>query len=150
MRGIFSQRPVTRSLGVFFDMLLNKRLSKKSRLLWFETNRAHYDFIVIIGSDKDTPPVEIHPLYKQMLTVYDWTIANIFQCKLNQNKAMFKEMSVKMWTKWLQILSRPQCAKIGPHGVRLTQSQNRSLQVFECCTFGNYYIYFIIYMYHDI
>ena len=71
VRGIFSQRPVTRSLGVFFDMLLNKRLSKKSKRLWIETHRANYDFIVIIGSDKDTPPVEIHPLYKQMLTVYN-------------------------------------------------------------------------------
>ena len=32
-----SQRPVTRGLGVFFDMRLNKRLSKQSWGLWFET-----------------------------------------------------------------------------------------------------------------
>ena len=31
------QRPVTRSFGVFFDLRLNKRLSKQSRRLWFET-----------------------------------------------------------------------------------------------------------------
>ena len=43
MRGIHrspgefpSQRPVTRSFGVFFNMWLNKRLSKQSRLRWFE------------------------------------------------------------------------------------------------------------------
>ena len=32
-----SQRPVTRSFGVFFDLRLNKRLSKQLRRRWFET-----------------------------------------------------------------------------------------------------------------
>ena len=32
-----AQRPVTRSFDVFFDLCLNKRLSKKWRGLWFET-----------------------------------------------------------------------------------------------------------------
>ena len=32
-----SQRPVTRSLDVFFDLRLNKRLSKQPRRWWFET-----------------------------------------------------------------------------------------------------------------
>ena len=32
-----SQRPVTRSFGVFFDLRLNKRLSKHSWGWWFET-----------------------------------------------------------------------------------------------------------------
>ena len=32
-----SQSPVTRSLDVFFDLRLNKRLSKHSRRRWFET-----------------------------------------------------------------------------------------------------------------
>ena len=32
-----SQRPVTRSFDVFFDLCLNKRLSKQSRSWWFET-----------------------------------------------------------------------------------------------------------------
>ena len=32
-----SQRPVTRSFAVFFDMRLNKQLSKQSRRRWFET-----------------------------------------------------------------------------------------------------------------
>ena len=36
--GEFSaQRPVTRSVGVFFDLRLNKRLSKQSWGWWFET-----------------------------------------------------------------------------------------------------------------
>ena len=32
-----TQRPVTRSFDVFFDLCLNKRLSKQSRGWWFET-----------------------------------------------------------------------------------------------------------------
>ena len=32
-----SQRPVTRSFDVFFDLRLNKRLSKQSKHWWFET-----------------------------------------------------------------------------------------------------------------
>ena len=32
-----SQRPVTRSFDVFFDLYLNKRLSKQTRHWWFET-----------------------------------------------------------------------------------------------------------------
>ena len=32
-----AQRPVTRSFNVFFDLRLNKRLSKQSRGRWFET-----------------------------------------------------------------------------------------------------------------
>ena len=36
-RGFPSQRPVTRSFDVFFDMGLNQWLSKQSRRRWFET-----------------------------------------------------------------------------------------------------------------
>ena len=43
-----TQRPVTRSFDVFFDLRLNKRLSKQSWGWWFETLRAHYDVIVMI------------------------------------------------------------------------------------------------------
>ena len=35
--GFSSQRPVTRSFDVFFDLRLNKRLNKQSRRRWFET-----------------------------------------------------------------------------------------------------------------
>ena len=33
-----AQRPVTRNFGIFFDLRLNKRLSKQSRRRWFETS----------------------------------------------------------------------------------------------------------------
>ena len=35
--GFPSKRPVTLSFDVFFDLRLNKRLSKQSRRIWFET-----------------------------------------------------------------------------------------------------------------
>ena len=37
-RWIPSQRPVTQRFGVFFDLRLNKRLSKQSWRRWFETH----------------------------------------------------------------------------------------------------------------
>ena len=45
-----SQRPVTRSFGVFFDRHLNKRLSKESWGWWFETHRAQFDATVMVSS----------------------------------------------------------------------------------------------------
>ena len=42
-----SQRPVTRSFDVFFDLRLNKQLSKQSRRRWYETSSCwlwrHYN-----------------------------------------------------------------------------------------------------------
>ena len=46
--GVFpAQRPVTRSLDVFFDLLLYKRLSKQWWGWWFEAPSRHYDVIVM-------------------------------------------------------------------------------------------------------
>ena len=36
-----SQRPVTQSFGVLFDLRLNKRLSKQSKRRWFEALLRH-------------------------------------------------------------------------------------------------------------
>ena len=47
VRGIPSQSPVTRSFDVFFDL----RLSKQSRLPWFETPRSNYDVIVMYADE---------------------------------------------------------------------------------------------------
>ena len=43
-----AQRPVTRSFHIFFDLCLNKRLSKQWWGCWFQMPpRAHYDVTVI-------------------------------------------------------------------------------------------------------
>ena len=45
-----SQRPVTRSFDIFFDLRLNKRSSKQARGWWFETPSRLYD-VTVMGSD---------------------------------------------------------------------------------------------------
>ena len=44
------QRQETRTFDVFFDLCLNKRLSKQSWGWWFETPSSHYDVIVMFCS----------------------------------------------------------------------------------------------------
>ena len=44
-----AQRPVTRSFEVFFDLRLNKRLSKQSWARDLRRHRAHYEVTVIIA-----------------------------------------------------------------------------------------------------
>ena len=45
-----TQRPVTRSFDVYFDLRPNKRLSKQSWGWWFETLSRPFDVIVMISS----------------------------------------------------------------------------------------------------
>ena len=42
-----AQRPVTRSFDVFFDLRLNKRLSKQKEAGDLRRHRAHYDVILM-------------------------------------------------------------------------------------------------------
>ena len=42
-----SQRPVTRSFDMFFDLCLNKRLTKQSWGWYLRRYRAHYDVTVL-------------------------------------------------------------------------------------------------------
>ena len=57
VRGIPSQRPVTRSFDVFLDLCLKKRLSKQSRRRWFETPWrslwCNCNAILFTGTDND-------------------------------------------------------------------------------------------------
>ena len=52
------KRPVTRSFDVFFDLRLNKRLSKQSICRWFETpsrsSRRHCNVVIITMSITDS------------------------------------------------------------------------------------------------
>ena len=44
-----AQRPVTRSIDVFFDLRLNKRLGKNREAGDLRHHRAHYDVIVMLS-----------------------------------------------------------------------------------------------------
>ena len=52
-----SQRPMTQSFDVFFDLGLNKRCSKQSKRRWFET--PHYDVVVMLNC-----PPSMHAITK--------------------------------------------------------------------------------------
>ena len=49
--GFLSQRPVTRSFDVFFDVRPNKRLSKQSRRRDLGRHGAHFSVAVMLPSD---------------------------------------------------------------------------------------------------
>ena len=58
-----SQRPVTRSFDIFFDLWLNKRLSKQSWGWWFETpSRSLWRHCndSIVGNDINKISMQIH------------------------------------------------------------------------------------------
>ena len=44
-----AQRPVTQRFDVFFDLRLNKRLSKQLWGWWLRRYRTHYDVIVMFN-----------------------------------------------------------------------------------------------------
>ena len=78
--GVFpSQRPVTRSIGVFFDVRLNKRLSKQSGSRWFETSWCsiwrHYDDSNLIYRHSRT--------LARVATVTCWLYPNKFYLNLS-------------------------------------------------------------------
>ena len=56
--GFPSQRPVTRSFDVFFDLRLNKRLSKQSKRRWFETPSRSLLRNCYVDPDGDPSPSE--------------------------------------------------------------------------------------------
>ena len=68
-----AQRPVTRSFDVFFDLRLNKRLSKQSRGWCLRRHRVHYDVIVMLQVDCDyqSPELEI-----ETRNQYLWIVQN--------------------------------------------------------------------------
>ena len=63
------QRPVTRSFDVFFDLYVNKRLSKQSWGLWFETPSRSYDLNVM-----NMPDCHSH-LAAMMFHIYSFKVA---------------------------------------------------------------------------
>ena len=75
-----SQRPVTRSLDVFFDPCLNKRLSKQLRRRWFETpwrslwrHCNDHPYFMMTSCDVETLPTlpVDYPAKVQVMRSYD-------------------------------------------------------------------------------
>ena len=105
-----SQRPVTRSFGVFFDLRLDKRLSKQS---WgFRRYRAHYDVTIMTtvrtflrGDQRPTSVQTFSIEISGILTAY---ISRMFSPQCSQNtraKKIALELEGKIWDR---------CVFVGP------------------------------------
>ena len=74
-----TQRPVTQRFGVFFDLGLNKRLSKQSWGWWFETPSRplwrHGNVVVIIGKSTQVP-CHIVALVKSLKIIWNLICAD--------------------------------------------------------------------------
>ena len=86
------QRPVTRSFDVFFDLRMNKRLSKQSRRRWFET-----------------PPLPIWRHCNENSNAELWCFFNL---RLN------KRLSKDSWGWWFETLSHPSWRQCNDEWVR--------------------------------
>ena len=67
------QRPVTRSLGVFFDMRPNKRLSKQPWGWWFETPShplRRHRYVAHMGWKAMTWPNDISVYLQHIVSIY--------------------------------------------------------------------------------
>ena len=70
--GFLSQRPVTRSFVVLFELLLNKRLIKQTRRRWFETLCCS---LCRHGRDVYNNQIWIHHPKRNFTYIYCWAIA---------------------------------------------------------------------------
>ena len=75
-----SQKPVTRSFDVFFDLHLNKRLSKQSLSWWFETTSCPLWRHCNVLQSKDWTCYHELPLYVLYIYIFDRRYpAGVFQ-----------------------------------------------------------------------
>ena len=85
-----SQRPVTRSFGVFFDLRLNKQLGKQWRRWWFETP-ARSLWRHINGDYEQKYPFPSlylcqNPAWRQHLSHFFWRLASQLACSDRPHK----------------------------------------------------------------
>ena len=73
-----AQRPVTRSFGVFFDLRLNKRLSKQSWGWWFETlprPLCRHSYVVESHTYRSIQPASYPPsIHPSAMSINVWAI----------------------------------------------------------------------------
>ena len=113
-----SQRPVTQSFDVFFDICLNKRLSKQSwdwwfempsRSLWSHCNVTHDNvmackcfFTLLMFSMRDSPDNNGFPAQKGILVCFDY-ISGVILSKLLNQQSIWDDMTLvwRFWYGWL-------------------------------------------------
>ena len=83
-----AQRPVTQSFDVFFDLRLNKRLSKQSWGWWLRGYRAHYD-VSVMWTQKAVSAL-LCSVHTELITFICW-----FRCR--HLEARFSRKSLDRW-----------------------------------------------------
>ena len=104
-----AQRPVTRSFGVFFDLGLNKRLSKQSRGWWFQTQSRP------LWRHCNAMFLSLRPSHylNQCRFIDNWTPKNKLRLYLNENTMTFIHENAleNVVSKMSAIMFRTRCAK---------------------------------------
>ena len=128
--GFPSQRPVTRNFAVFFDLRLNKCLSKQSRRRWFETpSRSLWRHCNDQGRESCTSPV-VYMLCRRMelvLEISEQFGKNVYhilfenQIQYQNNISLVQDLAIHIWSRVVKphiIQGRPQ------HQVKSHQLRN--------------------------
>ena len=116
-----AQRPVTWSFDVFFDLRLNKRLSKQSWSWWFETlssslwrhhNEKKNPNIILFARviwwsyhKRDKPDLQVNSFSRPMKGLYENIVSNEYVSTIY--KAVFitnQPEILKNWSNFMQIL----------------------------------------------
>ena len=110
-----TKKPVTRSFDVFFDLRLNKRLSKQPWGWWFETS----SWSLWRQCNDQWPnswPSTLHIVRRSFVNAYrlsiaNWTPRNNFQQHFNQNKyiLLIHEITFDNGVRKMVFFFRPQC-----------------------------------------
>ena len=104
-----SKRPVARSFDVFFDLCLNKRLSKQSWAWWFATpSHSTWRHCNGIRFRWKSQYVLIQIVYHKILQETSWKMLQCDNQLLNYNKISF----IKFMTKIIEKLDHSQNGKI--------------------------------------
>ena len=110
-----SQRPVTRSFGVFFVLRLNKRLSKQSKRRWFETpsgsswchcNEENLSYIFKYHASEKRSDTRRHSIDNNRIALvcWDWSGYNSRKVKTH-NGRIFCEMTSSIANEMLSSIS---------------------------------------------
>ena len=104
-----SKRPVARSFDVFFDLCLNKRLSKQSWAWWFATpSHSTWRHCNGIRLRWKSQYVLIQIVYHKILQETSWKMLQCDNQLLNYNKISF----IKFVTKRIEKLDQSQNGRI--------------------------------------
>ena len=106
--GFPSQRPVTRSFDIFFDLRRNKRLSKQSRRRWFETPSCHITTtIAVTWKRRFDPIIVLLPCYVLTGTSRNcvWAGTRSKQCNLLRCLGDERNQGISRYRVWWCLVS---------------------------------------------